>query len=211
MEGIAVTTQDIQVPLTPDSVLADLKAGNERFVSRRPLLRDWIALAEESAKAQHPKAIILGCIDSRVPVEVIFDQAIGDVFVARVAGNFVNDDILGSMEYATQIAGANLVVVLGHTSCGAIKGAIDGLEFEHVTGMLANIKPAIEAAAASGEELDSCCDAHVDRVVEENVRTAVHKISRESSVMASAIAADKLRVVGAIYELSTGRVHWLDG
>ncbi|GAB5497248.1 MAG: carbonic anhydrase family protein [Phycisphaerales bacterium] len=205
-----MTTREIQDSLTPAAVLADLKAGNERFVSGKPHPRDWIELAEATANGQHPKAVILGCIDSRVPVEVIFDQAIGDVFVARVAGNFVNNDILGSMEFATAIAGAKLVVVLGHTSCGAVMGALDDARLGHITGMLANIKPAIEKVRESGEEIASSNESLLNRVTDENVRQAVRDVKSRSDVMATAVSEDKLRVVGAVYELNTGRVRWLD-
>ena len=120
-----VMTPDAQKAATPAEVLADLKAGNERFVAGELTERDYMAQAEATAAGQYPKAVILGCVDSRVPPEVVFDQGIGDVFAGRVAGNFLNDDLLGSIEFATKVAGSKLVVVLGHTSCGAVKGAID--------------------------------------------------------------------------------------
>lgn len=208
--GGHVTTKELQDSLTPESVLADLKAGNERFISGNRQSRDWIGLAESTAASQHPKAVILGCIDSRVPVEVIFDQAIGDVFVARVAGNFINDDILGSMEFATELAGAKLVVVLGHTCCGAVMGALDDARLGHITKMLANIKPAIEKVAQPGEAIASSNASLLDRVTDENVRQAVHNVQSQSEVMSEAIRANTVKVVGAVYELNSGRVRWIE-
>lgn len=203
-------TKAKQDALTPELVLAELKAGNERFIREESVKQDWKALAKTTAKAQYPKAVVLGCIDSRVPVEIVFDQFIGDVFVARVAGNFVNDDILGSMEFGTAVAGSKLVVVLGHTSCGAVMGALDGAKLGHLTGLLEKIKPAIDAAVEGDEEIASTNESLLDRVTAENVRLNVKKVVEQSSVMAEAIERGDLKVVGAIYNLETGRVTWLD-
>ncbi|MFI4872738.1 MAG: carbonic anhydrase family protein [Phycisphaerales bacterium JB061] len=203
-------TKAKQDALTPELVLAELKAGNERFIKDESIKQDWKALAKTTAKAQYPKAVVLGCIDSRVPVEIVFDQFIGDVFVARVAGNFVNDDILGSMEFGTAVAGSKLVVVLGHTSCGAVMGALDGAKLGHLTGLLEKIKPAIDASVEGDEEIASTNESLLDRVTAENVRLNVKKVVEQSSVMAEAIERGDLKVVGAIYNLETGRVTWLD-
>lgn len=203
-------TKAKQDALTPELVLSELKAGNERFIKDESIKQDWKALAKTTAKAQYPKAVVLGCIDSRVPVEIVFDQFIGDVFVARVAGNFVNDDILGSMEFGTAVAGSKLVVVLGHTSCGAVMGALDGAKLGHLTGLLAKIKPAIDASVEGDEEIASTNESLLDRVTAENVRLNVKKVVEQSSVMAEAIERGDLKVVGAIYNLETGRVTWLD-
>ena len=199
-----------QAALTPDAVLADLKAGNARFVADELTPHDWLGQAAITAKGQYPKAVFLGCIDSRVPVEVVFDQAIGDIFVARVAGNFVNEDILGSMEFGTAVAGSKLVVVLGHTSCGAVKGAIDGAELGHLTGLLAKIHPAIETAVQPDEDVSSANASLVSRVTDENVRHAVREIVGQSSVMREAVERGDLKVVGAVYDIATGKVRWLD-
>ncbi len=203
-------TKAKQDALTPELVLAELKAGNERFIKEESIKQDWKALAKTTAKAQYPKAVVLGCIDSRVPVEIVFDQFIGDVFVARVAGNIVNDDILGSMEFGTTVAGSKLVVVLGHTSCGAVMGALDGAKLGYLTGLLEKVRPAIDASVEGDEEIASTNESLLDRVTAENVRLNVKKVVEQSSVMAEAIERGDLKVVGAIYNLETGRVTWLD-
>jgi carbonic anhydrase len=202
-----VMTQEAQRALTPDAVLADLKAGNERFVANRGIDRNWVGQARATASGQYPKAIVLGCLDSRVPPEVVFDQGIGDMFVGRVAGNFENQDMVGSMEFGTAVAGSKLIVVLGHTSCGAVMGAIDRAQLGNLTAMLANIEPAV--ASTSGERASSNKD-FVRRVTEENVRRTVRDIQSRSEVISGLVSEGKLRVVGAVYELESGRVRWLD-
>lgn len=205
-----VMTPERQRAMTPDMVLADLKAGNKRFVRNQSTQQQWMAQAEATATGQYPKAIVLGCLDSRVPPEVIFDQGIGDIFVGRVAGNFENEDLLGSMEFGTKVAGARLIVVLGHTQCGAIKGAIDGAELGNLTQTLANIKPAIaEVSHTQGERNSSNADL-VMRVTEANVRRTVRDIEQRSRVISDLVRQGDLRVVGAVYELETGQVRWLD-
>jgi carbonic anhydrase len=203
-------TKAKQDALTPELVLAELKAGNERFINDKSVKQDWASLAKTTAKAQYPKAVVLGCIDSRVPVEIVFDQFIGDVFVARVAGNIVNNDILGSMEFGTEVAGSKLVVVLGHSSCGAVMGALDGAKLGHLTDLLEKIKPAIRSAAHEGEKVMSTNDALLDRVTTENVRLNVKAITSQSSVMADAVKRGDLKVVGAVYDIESGVVTWLD-
>ena len=144
-----VLTAEEQAALTPYRVLELLREGNHRFVTNDLTLRDHSAMVRKSTDAQYPKAIVLSCVDSRVPVEDVFDRGIGDVFVARVAGNFVNDDILGSMEFACAVAGSKLILVMGHEHCGAVKAAIDGVELGNITGMLANIAPAVNASRSA--------------------------------------------------------------
>ncbi len=202
-----VMTQEAQRALTPDAVLADLKAGNERFVANRGMDRNWLGQARATASGQYPKAIVLGCLDSRVPPELVFDQGIGDIFVGRVAGNFENQDLVGSMEFGTAVAGSKLIVVLGHTSCGAVMGAIDRAQLGNLTAMLANIEPAV--ASTGGERASSNKD-FVRRVTEENVRRTVRDIQSRSEVISGLVSEGKLRVVGAVYELESGRVRWLD-
>ena len=206
----AVTTAEIQRGMTPDAVLADLRAGNERFVSDRGTAYDWLAQAELTAGGQYPKAIILSCLDSRVPVEVVFDQGIGDVFVGRVAGNIEDVDQLGSMEFGTKVAGAKLIVVLGHTECGAVKGAIDRAELGNLTALLESIDAAIVAVPTGGLGRTSKDGAYVDRAVEANVRRTVRDILDRSTVLSDLVAEGDLRVVGAVYDLRSGRVRWLD-
>lgn len=202
----AVTTKAAQQVMTPDAVLADLKVGNERFASGNSTRQDWLAQAKVTARdGQFPKAIVLGCLDSRVPPEIVFDQAIGDIFVGRVAGNFENVDLLGSKEFGTKVAGAKLIVVLGHTACGAVQGAIAGAELGNLTATLDNIEPAV--AATPGDKTDPDFE---NRVIIENVRQTVRDIKERSSVISELVESGQLRVVGAWYDLATGKVQWLD-
>lgn len=204
-----VTTQQDQRDTTPDAAVAALVAGNERFADGVPATRDLLGQAAATADGQHPLAAVLGCIDSRVPVEVVLDQGIGDVFVARTAGNVVDDDVLGGMEFATELAGAKAIVVLGHSSCGAVKGACDGAELGHVTGLLARISPAVREVA--GAELPGSDDPEVvQQVVEANVRNSVAAMTTRSDVLRRRVVSGDLVVRGAWYDLATGRVTWLD-
>lgn len=205
-----VLTRQEQQALTPDAVLADLKAGNRRYVSRNTINRDWAAQARHTAEGQYPKAIILGCVDSRVPPEFVFDQGIGDIFVGRVAGNCENIDMLGSMEFGTAIAGSKLIVVLGHTSCGAVKGAIDRAQLANLTELLAQIEPAVDAVAHEPSERTSKNLDFVNRVAEANVRMTVRDIQERSTVIAELVRRGDLKVVGAMYDLETGEVTWLE-
>lgn len=201
-------TPEQQAAATPDSVLEWLRAGNERFTSRTTIDRDLLAQARATAGGQHPLAAVLGCIDSRVPVEAVFDVGIGDIFVGRSAGNVVDADVIGGFEFATAIAGAKLIVVLGHTACGAVKGACDGAELGSLTQLLAKITPSVETVA--GEPAPGSGDAElVGRVIEQNVRNSVHALAA-SDVLTDRVAAGDLRIVGALYELASGTVSWLD-
>jgi len=202
-----VVTKDLQSAMTPDSVLADLHAGNERFTSGRTRDIDLLAQARATAPGQFPKAIVLGCVDSRTPPEIVFDQGIGDIFVSRVAGNFENQDILGSMEFSTILAGAKLIVVLGHESCGAIKGAIDQVELGNLTAMLTNI--VVDTTDFPGER-SSKVKALVAAVTEANVRQTIQDILAGSPDMAELVSKGELKIVGAIHYLESGRVLWLD-
>ncbi len=206
-----VLTAEDQSALTPEAVLADLKAGNERFVAGELTPRDYNAQAQATASGQYPKAIILGCVDSRVPAEIIFDQGIGDVFVARVAGNFENVDMLGSMEFATKAAGSKVILVLGHTSCGAIKGAADGVEMGNLTALLDNFDEALERAAEATEgEINSSNTAYINAAIEENVRLTMADILEQSPVIAELVENGDVMVAGGIYDLASGKVAWLD-
>lgn len=202
----AVTTKTAQQAMTPDAVLADLKAGNKRFASGNSTRQDWLAQAKVTAsEGQFPKAIVLGCLDSRVPPEIVFDQAIGDIFVGRVAGNFENIDMLGSMEFGTKVAGSKLIVVLGHTACGAVQGAIAGAELGNLTATLDNIEPAVAATPGDRNDPD-----YENRVIIENVRQTVRDIKGRSPVISELVQSGQLKVVGAWYDLATGKVHWLE-
>lgn len=202
-----VIDAETQRSVRPDDAIATLVAGNERFVAGTAAERDFLHQVTATADGQHPLVVVLGCIDSRVPVEVVFDLDIGDAFVVRTAGNVVDGDVLGSLEFATKVAGAKAIVVLGHTKCGAVIGACDGVELGHLTGLLSKITPAVEAVA--GEPKPGSSDpALVQQVAECNVRSAVGTILDRSDVIAELVESGDLAVVGAIYDLDNGMVTW---
>jgi len=205
----AVLTPERQARKTPEEALLRLVEGNRRFVDGYTVNCDLMAQAHETATQQSPAAAIVGCIDSRVPPELIFDQRIGDVFTARVAGNFVNSDILGSLEFATKVSGAKAVVVLGHTACGAIRSAMAGVEMGNITGMLENIRPALAAVTDTGETLDPSSEEQMERVTAANVRLAMEAITTRSDIMRGLVEAGDLKIAGAIHDLATGKVDWL--
>jgi carbonic anhydrase len=209
----AVLTQAAQQALTPDDVLRQLKEGNRRFVEDRMIPRDYMAQAAATAGGQYPKAVILSCLDSRVPPEIVFDQGIGDLFVGRVAGNFENTDMLGSLEFATKAAGSKAIVVLGHTQCGAIKGAVAGVDMGNLTAMLENFDEVVARARAYLEGMEAAgvdTDALVTRAIEENVRQTVADILSYSPVISEQVDNGEVVVVGGVYDLATGEVTWLD-
>lgn len=208
----SVLTSDARATMTPAAVVADLKAGNQRFAKGQSTNFDHLAQVEKTAGGQFPKAVVLSCLDSRVPPELVFDQGIGDIFVGRVAGNFENTDLLGSMEFATALAGAKAIVVLGHTHCGAIKGAADDAKLGNLTETLANIKPAVEAAKARFPQgpHTSKNAGFVEAIVEENVRITVRNITDRSPVLAERVAKGELVVVGGVYDLATGSIQWFN-
>ena len=202
---LSVHTAESQGALTPTSALEKLKNGNARFVERNMRTRDWMAKVPATASGQHPFAAILACMDSRNPIEIIFDQGIGDVFGIRIAGNIVNDDELGSMEYATKVVGVKLIVVLGHTSCGAVKGAIDDAKLGNLTGLLAKIRPAV-SASGPGSSKD---DAYVTKVAQANVSQAIKEIREKSPTIKEQLDAGTVDLVGAMYDVSSGKVTFL--
>jgi len=206
----ATMTPDSQAALTPEQVIDDLRAGNERFVSSRGVTRDLTAQVRATASAQYPKAFVLGCVDSRVPPEVVFDQGIGDIFVGRVAGNVENRDLLGSMEFATQVAGSKAIVVLGHTSCGAVQGAVSGVELGNLTGLLGEIEPVVDRVPTGAQGRTAQNAAYVDSVAEENVRATVRDVLSGSEVIAGLVDRGEVAIVGALYDTTTGSVRWLD-
>ena len=207
-----VLTADAQAALSPAQVLADLKAGNARFVAGELTPRDYLAQAESTASnGQFPKAVILGCVDSRVPPEIVFDQGIGDVFVGRVAGNVEDVNLVGSLEFATKVAGSKVVVILGHTSCGAIKGAADGVELGNLTELLNDFDaPIARADAATEGEANSKNLEFLNLAIEENVRQTITDILDQSPLIAEMVANGELLVVGGVYDLASGEVSWLD-
>ncbi len=191
--------------LTPDQVVKAFLDGNARFVSGRQRDRDFLGEMKSSAEGQYPALIVLSCIDSRTPVEVISDLGIGDTFNAKVAGNAVNDDILGSMEYACAVAGAKVILVMGHTSCGAIKGAIDNVVLGNLTLLLARFKAAVDATAYEGVRTSKNA-AFVDAVARTQVLKSAQQVRQRSVVLAKLEAEGKIRIVGSMYDVGSGVV-----
>lgn len=199
-------TQALQAAVTPEGALEKLKEGNIRFTKKRMADRDLPQQVLATSNGQYPFAVVLGCIDSRVPPELIFDQGIGDIFSVRIAGNFVNADILGSLEFACRIAGAKVVLVLGHTRCGAITSACEGIEIGNLTGMLSKLKPAVEAVAASGEARSTQNAGFIRQVAEKNVELTVEAIRQRSPVLIQMVENGEIAIVGAMYDVETGEV-----
>jgi carbonic anhydrase len=204
----AALTKAQREKLTPDDIIALMKKGNERFRRGKESPHDYLAQQKVSAKGQYPAAVILSCIDSRAPAETIMDLGIGDCFNARVAGNIANDDILGSMEFACKLAGAKVVLVMGHTACGAIKGAIDNAQLGNLTGLLAKIRPAVEATQYQGER-SAKNYGFVDAVARKNVELTMIDIHRRSAVLADLETSGAIKIAGAMYNLETGRLEFL--
>lgn len=201
-------TKERQAEISPQDALTKLRAGNARFVAGQSQVSNLPAKVRATASGQYPFAVILSCLDSRQPIELIFDQSIGDVFNARVAGNVLNDDILGSLEFACKVSGSKLIVVLGHSHCGAVKGAIDGVELGHLAGLLDRIKPAIASAPEGDQPRNSTNDAFVQKVAEANVRLAMQQIRERSPILRQMIDDGQIALVGGMYDLSTGEVHF---
>jgi carbonic anhydrase len=202
-----VLTAESQAALTPEAVLTHLMEGNSRFVAGLSTNRDLLAQADATASGQYPAAIILSCVDSRVPVEMVFDQGIGDVFVARVAGNIASTEMLGSMEFATAAAGSKLIFVLGHSACGAIKGAIDEVELGNLTALLAHLEPVVEATEPlEGHTRSSKHAAYVDQVAEANVRAVIDGILENREVIADLVKNGRVMLAGGLYDLESGKV-----
>jgi carbonic anhydrase len=201
-------TKEQRDSMSPAQVTDELKKGNERFRTGKMTSRDYLAEKRSSATGQYPAAVILGCLDSRVPAEIVFDAGIGDTFVGRVAGNVVNDDMLGSMEFACAASGAKLVLVLGHTACGAVKGAIDDVVLGNLTGLLARIKPAIAGTKFDGEK-SSKNASYVDAVARTNVALVVVEVRRRSPILEDLQKKGSIQITGAMYNLATGEVEFV--
>jgi carbonic anhydrase len=206
----AVSTQETQAATSADQALLRLKDGNERFRTGRSLHCDLMRQVKATAKGQAPIAAILGCMDSRVAPELVFDQQIGDIFSVRVAGNIVNTDILGSLEYATRVAGTQLIVVLGHSECGAIKGAVDDVKLGNLTAMLANIRPSILKVAVGEGDHTSKNKKFVQSVADQNARDGASLLTERSEVLAALAREHRLKIVSAMHDVSTGAVRWLE-
>jgi carbonic anhydrase len=203
-------TKEQQAAVTPAQALEELRAGNARFVAGTPLTRNFQDEIHATANGQYPFAVVLSCLDSRQPVEIVFDQGIGDLFSARVAGNVVNDDILGSLEFACKASGAKLIAVVGHSNCGAIKGAVDDVNLGNLTGLLAKIKPAMDAVPDDGQPRTSKNHEFVDKVSAANVHLVMQEIRDRSPVLREMIDQGQIALVGGMYDLETGKVEFFD-
>ena len=202
-------TPESQSATTPSQAIEILKQGNVRFTSGSTTSRDYQSQVSQTAGGQYPIAAVVSCIDSRIPTEIVFDQGIGDIFNARIAGNFVNEDILGSLEFACKVAGAKAIVVMGHTSCGAIKGACDKAELGNLTQLLEKITPAVDAVETpEGADRSSANAAFVDAVAAKNVEFTLAKIRENSSVLNEMLEANEIEIIGAMYDVASGKVSF---
>lgn len=201
-------TRETRDALTGEMVVDALRLGNERFVNNLKANRDLLAQVNATSEGQHPMAIVLSCIDSRTSVELVFDQGLGDIFSARIAGNVLNEDILGSMEFACKLAGAKAVVVLGHSKCGAIKGACDGAKMGNLTTLLDKIRPAVDMESETAENRTSSNSEFVERVAGNNVQLVLQQILDRSEVLAAMIESGEIALVGGMYDVETGAVDF---
>lgn len=205
-------TRETQATMTPEKSLQFLKEGNQRFQNNLKANRNLLEQVNDTSEGQFPFATILSCIDSRVSAELVFDQGLGDIFSVRIAGNFVNEDILGSMEFACKLAGTKLIVVLGHTSCGAVKGACDDAKLGNLTTMLSKIKPAVEAVKEPTDKSlrNSKNQDFVDNVAQQNVLLTIEKIHQKSPVLSEMEENGEIKIVGAMYDINTGAVNFFE-
>jgi len=202
-------TQESQNNLTPADALKTLKEGNSRFVNNLKADRNLLEQVKETSKGQFPYAVVLSCIDSRVPVEHVFDQGIGDVFSIRIAGNFINEDILGSMEFACKVAGSKLIVILGHSSCGAVKGACNHVDLGNLTGLLKKIQPAVDAVDEDGDR-SAANASFVQKVADKNVELSLELLKKKSPVLNEMLNNGEIGLVGAMYSVDTGIVTMME-
>jgi len=203
-------TKEMQNAISPSMALDILKEGNKRFVNNLKINRNLLQQANDTSDGQHPFAVILSCIDSRTSAELIFDQGLGDVFSVRIAGNIVNEDILGSMEFGCKVAGAKIIVVLGHTKCGAIKGACDNVELGNLTNLIAKIKPAVDQEMITSNNRTSSNASFVENVAELNVSLSVKNILLQSPIIAEMVKNDEIGIVGGVHDISTGEVKFFE-
>ncbi len=203
-------TKEMQDAITPSSALELLKEGNKRFVNNLKANRNLLQQANETSDGQHPFAIILSCIDSRTSAELIFDQGLGDIFSVRIAGNIVNEDILGSMEFACKVAGSKIIVVLGHSKCGAIKGACEHVEMGNLTALLSKIRPAVEDELETTDYRSCDKNEFVESVAVRNVRRSVKAIMERSLILSDMIKNGEIGIIGGIHDITSGQVTYLD-
>ncbi len=205
-------TRETQATMTPQKSLQYLKEGNQRFQDNLKANRNLLEQVNDTSEGQFPFATILSCIDSRVSAELVFDQGLGDVFSVRIAGNFVNEDILGSMEFACKLAGTKLIVVLGHTACGAVKGACDDAKMGNLTTLLSKIKPAVNAVTEpkDASQRNSKNSDFVDNVSKKNVQLTIDRIHAESPILTEMEKSDEIKIIGAMYDINTGEVEFFE-
>ncbi len=203
-------TKEMQNAITPAMAMDILKKGNERFMNNLKANRNLLQQANETSDGQHPFAVILSCIDSRTSAELIFDQGLGDVFSVRIAGNIINEDILGSMEFGCKVAGAKIIVVLGHTKCGAVRGACDHVEMGNLTALLSKIQPAVYDENTIKENRNSENSEFVEKVAIINVKRTVHAIMERSTILKEMIQSGAIGIVGGTHDITTGEVNFHD-
>ncbi|CAH1075972.1 carbonic anhydrase family protein [Candidatus Nitrotoga sp. 1052] len=203
-------TKEMQAAITPAMALELLKEGNKRFVNNLKLNRNLLQQANETSDGQHPFAVILSCIDSRTSAELIFDQGLGDVFSIRIAGNIINEDILGSMEFGCKVAGSKIIVVLGHTKCGAIKGACDHVEMGNLTALLSKIQPAVYDENSETENRNSSNPEFVEKVAAMNVKKTLHAIMERSPILKEMVETRAIGIIGGKHDIATGVVDFYD-
>jgi len=202
--------RELNPQMSPDEVLETFKIGNQRFLQGKPQYRDVLGDIKRTALGQTPHAIVLGCIDSRKPAEIIFDKGLGDIFNARVAGNFVNTDILGSIEFACKVSGSKLILIMGHSDCGAVKAAVDDVKLGNITPMLANLKPAVASVTQSRGKATSEDKSFVAAVARQNVLHNMEKILQDSPIIAEMVQNEEVKIAGCMYDLATGVVDFYD-
>lgn len=203
-------TKEMQTAITPLMALELLKDGNKRFVNNLKVNRNLLQQANDTSDGQHPFAVILSCIDSRTSAELIFDQGLGDVFSVRIAGNIINEDILGSMEFGCKVAGSKIIVVLGHTKCGAVKGACDHVEMGNLTALLTKIRPAVDDELTTSENRNSGNSEFVEKVSVINVKRTVQSILQRSPILKEMIEKGEIGIVGGTHDIKTGHVDFFD-
>lgn len=203
-------TKEMQSAITPSKALELLKDGNKRFVSNLKVNRNLLQQANETSDGQHPFAVILSCIDSRTSAELIFDQGLGDIFSVRIAGNIINEDILGSMEFGCKVAGSKMIVVLGHTKCGAVKGACDHVEMGNLTALLTKIRPAVDDETSTTENRNSNNPVFVENVATINVKRTVKSIMERSPILKELIESGQIGIIGGTHNIATGEVEFYE-
>ena len=203
-------TKEMQMSLTPIKAIELLREGNKRFVNNLKVNRNLLQQVNETSGGQYPLAVVLSCIDSRTSAELIFDQGLGDIFSVRIAGNIINEDILGSMEFACKVAGAKIIVVLGHTKCGAIKGACDHVEMGNLTNLLSKLQPAVYAEKTVTTDRTSANDEFVEKVATLNVKMAMHQIHDKSTILNAMIQKGEIAIIGGMYNVETGVVDFYE-